>query len=252
MLESHILAALVAAIFGAALTLVVQRLLNKRGLFTYFVSHDPVGLSTKDSVFGTVRVTWNDKPVANLYLSRVELRNESLNDYEGIVVRVLADDTALLSESTQIVGTSRFLMWTEEFSRKLSVAHGDVATPYQMDLVRRQREFQVPTMNRGQKIQLSFLNDAVPGKRPWLGLELLHKGVKLEFRVATQQFMGVPGPSAALVGAVLGLVFLLAVVLAIEVTWIAATLCLAFGLAVQIPGALAIKSWRWFRNSIGN
>ena len=43
-----------------------------------------------------------------------------------------------------------------------------------------------------------------------------------------------------------------AVVLTIEETWVAATLCLAFGLTVQIPGALAIKSWRWFRNSIGN
>ena len=252
MLESRILVGLVASIFGAVLALLVQRLRNKRGLFTYFVWHDPVGLSTEDSVFGTVRVTSNDNPVGNLYLSRVELRNESLNDYEGIVFRVLANNTALLSESTQIVGTTHFLMWTEEFSRKLSVAHGDVATPYQLELVRRQREFQIPTMNRGQRIQLRFLNDAVPGKMPWLGLELLHKGVRLESRVAKQQFMGVPSPSAALAGSALGLVFLLAVVLTIETTWVAATLCLAFGLTVQIPGALAIKSWRWFRNSIGN
>ena len=122
MLESRILVGLVASIFGAFLALLVQRLLKKRGLFTYFVWHDPVGLSTEGSVFGTVRVTWNNNPVGNLYLSRVELRNESLNDYEGIVVRVLASDTSLLSESTQIVGTSRFLMWTEEFSKKLSVA----------------------------------------------------------------------------------------------------------------------------------
>ena len=252
MLESRLLVGLVASILGAILALLVQRLLNKRGLFTYFVWHDPVGLSTEDSVFGTVRVTWNNNPVRNLYLSRVELRNESLNDYEDIVVRVLASDTALLSESTQIVGTTRFLLWTEEFSRQLSVAKGDVATLHQIELIRRQREFHIPTMNRGQKIQLSFLNDATPGKVPWIGLELLHKGVKLEFRVSQQQFMGVPGPSAALVGSALGIVFLLAVVLTIEVTWLAATLCLAFGLTVQIPGALAIKSWRWFRNSIGN
>ena len=70
MFESRLIVALVAALVGAGLALVVQRLLSKRGLFTYFVWHDPVGLSTEDSVFGTVRVTWNSNSVRNLYLSR--------------------------------------------------------------------------------------------------------------------------------------------------------------------------------------
>ena len=68
MFESRLIVALIACLAGAALTLVTQRLLKKRGLFTYFVSHFPAGLSTDDPVLGTVRVTWNNTSVQNLYL----------------------------------------------------------------------------------------------------------------------------------------------------------------------------------------
>ena len=72
-----------------------------RGLFTYFVWHNKVGVSVDDAVFGTVRVTWNDNLVANLYSSTVELRNESLKDYENVVVRVFSNDTIHLTERAE-------------------------------------------------------------------------------------------------------------------------------------------------------
>ena len=252
MFENRLIVALIACLGGAALTLLTQRLLNKRGLFTYFVSHFPAGLSTDDPVFGTVRVTWNNRSVQNLYLSRVELRNESLNDYEGIVVRVVAYDTALLTEQTGVIGTTRALKWTEEFSQKLSVQQGDSATSSQIQLVHRLREFQIPTMNRGQVVYLRFLNDATLGQMPRIELEVLHKGVRLESRMNQQQFMGVPLPSATLVGLALGTLFLSGVILITDVIWVAASLSFVFGLVVRVPGALAIKTWCWFRDSIGN
>ena len=252
MFENRLIVALIACLGGAALTLLTQRLLNKRGLFTYFVAHFPAGLSTDDPVFGTVRVTWNDKSVQNLYLSRVELRNESLNDYEGIVVRVVAYDTALLTEQTGVTGTTQALKWTEEFLQQLSVHQGDGATFSQIPLIHKLREFRIPTMNRGQVVYLRFLNDATPGQMPRIELEVLHKGVRLESRMNQQQFMGVPLPLATLVGLALGTLFLSAVILTTEVIWVAASLSFVFGLVVRVPGALAIKTWCWLRDRIGN
>lgn len=252
MFENRLIIALIACLGGATLTMLTERLLSKRGLFTYFVSHFPAGLTTDDPVFGTVRVTWNNSPVQNLYLSRVELRNESLNDYEGIVVRVVAKDTTLLTEQTGIAGTTRGLRWTEEFSQQLSVQQGNPATPSQFATFSRLREFDIPTMNRGQVVDFRFLNDATPGKVPRIELEVLHKGVRLEFRMNQQQYMGVPLSSATLAGIALGTLFLLGVTLLTAEVWVGAILSFVFGLVVRVPGALAIKSWRWIRDGIGN
>jgi hypothetical protein len=61
----------VSGVGGALLMLLTQQILNKRGLFTYFVNHIRVGVSADDAVFGSVRVTWIGKAVANLYSSTV-------------------------------------------------------------------------------------------------------------------------------------------------------------------------------------
>jgi hypothetical protein len=68
-----------------------------------------VGLSAGDKVFGAVRVTWNDNPVDNLYLSTIELTNQSMKDYENVVVRAYTSDSILLTERTEIVGTTHIV-----------------------------------------------------------------------------------------------------------------------------------------------
>src|SRR3990172_7916169 len=176
-LENRLVVVLLSAVVGAILTLLTQRILNKRGLFTYFVRHNRVGVSADDLIFGTVQVTWNNNPVANLYPSTVELRNESLKDYENVNLRVYSSDTILLTERTEILGTTRFLQWSEEFLRKLMVPTGTQPTELQKNLHASQREYLIPTMNRDQVVRLTFLNVAKPEKQPSIWLDVLHKGV---------------------------------------------------------------------------
>ncbi len=97
---------------GMLITLMTQYIQSRRGLITYFVNHSRVGLSADDAIFGSVRVTWNGNQIANLYSSTVELVNQSAQDYENISLRAFSNDTELLTEKTEIVGTSRFLVWT--------------------------------------------------------------------------------------------------------------------------------------------
>lgn len=97
---------------GAILTILVQLVLNKRALFTYSFDHKRVGISVDHAVFGSVQVTWNDTPIANLFISTIEVRNESLKDFEGVTLRVWTTNTMLLTELTEIVGTRHVLART--------------------------------------------------------------------------------------------------------------------------------------------
>ena len=247
-LENRLAIGILFSVVGVALTLLTQRILNKRGLFTYFVRHDRVGISAQDAVFGTVRVTWNDNLVANLYSSTIELRNESLGDYENVVVRVFTNDTILLNERSEIVGTTYSLDWTEEYARNLTMQPGAEPTEAQKDIYAAGRDYLIPTMNRSQIVRLTFLNAAKTEQQPTLWLDVLHKGVKLKFRTPQTEFFGVSQRSAAIVGASSALVFLGIVVVLVDTAWLAAVVSLIYGLVVLIPGALLVKLWRWLRD----
>ena len=158
LLDSRLIVSLVSTGIGAFLMFLIQKIVNKRGLFTYSVRHNKVGVSTDDAVFGTVQVTWKGIPINHLYLSTIELKNESLKDYESVVAKVFATDTNLLTERSELTGTTRSLQWTEEFSNKLVVESGAQPTQEQWHLYCNQREYLLPTMNRGQVVRLAYLN----------------------------------------------------------------------------------------------
>lgn len=251
LLDSRWVVALVSTGIGAFLTLVIQQIVNKRGLFTFIVRHNKVGESTDDAIFGTVRVTWNGNVINHLYLSTVELQNESLKDFENVVVKVFTNDAHLLTERPELVGTTRIPQWTEEFANKLEVESGAKSKQEQASLSHRQREYLLPTMNRGQVVRVAYLNAALTEHQPSLWVDLVHKGVKLELRAPHNVFMGVPQPHAVLVGSALGMVVLGAVIWTIDTAWIASVICLVYGLTVLVPGAVCIKSWRWLREFLG-
>jgi hypothetical protein len=106
-------------------------------------------------------------------------------------------------------------------------------------------------MNRGQVVRLAFLNAASTENQPTVWLDIVHKGVKVKFRVAHDLFLGTPRPAAALVGAALGIPFLVIVIAFIDTLWVAAAACLLYGLLVVVPGALSIKLWRSMRELVG-
>ena len=250
-LQNRLIVALLSIVVGAILTLLIRRILNKRGLFTYFVSHYRVGVSADDAVFGTVRATWNNQPVSNLNSSSIELRNESLKDYENVTVRVFTNDTVLLTEGTEIVGTSCILQWTEDFQRSITVPSGSQPTTVQRNLYDSRREYLIPTMNRGQRVRLTYLTSAKTGQHPAIFVDILHPGVKTKFRIAQPEFLGVPQFTAAWIGSALGIVSVALVITTVETFWFAAVLSFLCGWLVLLPGALSIKLWRWLRDLFG-
>ena len=246
-INSKIFLGVASALGGIVITVITQHILNKRGIFSYYVFHNRIGLSAEDATYGSVKVTWNENPVANLYLSTVELINESMKDYESVSVRVYSNDAVLLTQRTEIVGTTHFLSFTEEYQTQIAVKEGNKPSDFQFNLFRRQRDFYVPVFNRGQKLKFQFLNAAISEKQPNIWVDVLHKGIKCKFRIARNMVFGVQQPAAALVGTAVGIVAVILVAIFISNSQVTAILSFIIGLLVLIPGALTIRLLRKVR-----
>ena len=238
---------------GIFATWIATRVLNKRAIFSYFVTHNKVGVSSESPMFDNINVTWHDRPIPDLFFSTIELKNESLQDFENIRITTYTGDTMLLSESTRIVDTPFILNWSEDYKEKLRVPLGESLTDYQSGLYGREREYVIPVFNRGQVVQISYLNSLHAGAtQPGIWVSGNIKGVTIKFRVPHQEFIGVPVPYASLAGIVSGLVGLLPLVAFVSNPWLVAGSALAYGFVAQVPGAFLVKAFRFVRDSIGN
>ena len=248
LLESKPFIAIASACGGVIAATLIQIWLNKRALFTYYVFHNQVGLSTDDAIYGSVKVTWNDNPVARLYLSTVELINESTKDFESVAVRIYTNNTLLLTQRTELSGTTRNIEFTDEYKQEILVSEGSQPTDSQLELYRRRRDYIIPIMNRGQKIRFELLNAAKTEEQPAIWLEILQKGINCKFRISQRLFMGVPQPTAALVGSVIGFIGICVILYYVNNFWLAGLLSYVIGLLVLFPGAITVKTYRRIRN----
>lgn len=170
LLDNKLFIALASGVGGAIALQVGQFIFNKRSTVTYNVRHSHVGVTTDDQIYGSIQVTWNGNPVPHLYLSTVEITNQSMKDIESLNVRIFSNNTLLLTQSTQIFGTTRPIDFSDEYHAKIDVPPGEQPTNQQFDLYRRQRDYIVPTFNRGQTLKFEFLNSATTAEPPMIWL----------------------------------------------------------------------------------
>jgi len=250
LLESEIFVPALSGVFGVLLTIVTQRLLNRRSMFSYTVTHNRVGLSVEDAVYGSVKVTWNDNPVNRLYLSTVVVTNQSMKDHKSVVMRVFSNDTVLLAGTAFISDGIEPIDFSEEYKSKIAVRDGDAPTAEQYDLYSRQRDYMVPVINRGQILRFELLNTPCTEAEPTVWLNILHKGIACKHHVHQQQVMGVPQLSAAWTGMLLSMLGVGIVLLLVKSAPLAALISLAVGWFSILPGAYAVKFYRKMRDHL--
>jgi len=251
LLQSEYISIIAGGIGGIVTAWLTQRILNKRGIFSYSVAHNRVGITTEDAIFGSVAVSWNGRTIQNLYLSTVEMKNESMNDYENVVVSTYTNDTKLMTEQTQLLDTPNILEWSEKYKKQLHIEAGNTPTENQLNLYNGQREHIVPIFNRGQSIKITYLNSANSSSMPGIWLSVSQKGVKLKFQEPQNQILGVPQGQSAFVGVLIGIAVLVALDLHVSEPWIIATIAMSYGFVAQLPGAYTIKMLRRAREAIG-
>lgn len=171
-----------------------------------------------------------------------------MKDFESVEVRAYTGDTDLLTEQSNLVDTTYVLDHTDEYKQMLHIPEGERPTDAQRKIYYAQRRYIIPTLNRGQIVKFEFLNAAHSETMPSIWLDILHKGIKLKFQKPQTYILGVPTDTAALLGIILGSIFLIFIVTNFDNKWVISLAVFSFGLVVQIPGAYAVKLWRRIRD----
>ncbi len=243
--ESKALLSALSAVGGGLIGNLIAVLRSRVKTMEYTVHHDRVAFSADDQIFGAIRVTWQNNDVTNLFSSHVTLENQTGKDFTNIKVKVYTGDTLLLGERTEIPGTSYSLKWTDDFQQRLHVPTGQAPSPQQVNTYNHSREYVVPVLNRGQRAVMAYLT-TVPaaGKGPAIWLDMLHEGVKVQHRLVVPQVHGVPVRVAVSVGLVVCVAALAIASVAFSEPWVAAAVCMVFGLLAQSIGAFAFRGLR--------
>ena len=239
-----------SAVGGALLTKFVARYRERIKVLEYTVTHDRLGLSAEDAIFGSVRVTWEGHELRNLYASTVVIENTTGSDHTNLKLKVYTGKTLLLNERSEIAGTTHIATWTDEYRQSLQVA-GQAPTEAQVYAYRHTREYILSVFNRDQRVVLTYLTtvpDADEGPSVWA--DMLHPGVRVAFRPLAQQIFGVPVPLALPLGLVVCLAMLVAISVYVKQPWLAALLSLMSGLAVQSIGAGIYRALRFLKQVI--
>jgi hypothetical protein len=169
-----------SALGGFVLSSLVNHLRARVKEVEYTVAHTSLGLSAEDRVFGNVRVTWQENELVNLYLSTLTLTNSTTEDLKDFTFKIYTgDETLMLSQRTEIVGTSYILHFSPLFAERLRVKEGEVPTAAQFEEHRHTREYLLPSLNKGQSAKIQVLT-TVPGGQtgPSVWADCLHPGVR--------------------------------------------------------------------------
>jgi small basic protein len=241
LLDNKPLLSMLSAIFGVLVAAIVNYIRNDLRTLEYQVHHERVAVAANDTIFGDVRVTWQGTEVKNLFVSTAILENATTRDFSNLKIKVHTDNTLLLTQYVELVGTSYVPPLTDEYIKFLAVQTGENPTPEQYNTYYHKREFLISTLNRGQKFLARFLvTDSNNDPSVWI--DALHAGVKLRFRPNQKHFLGVPVRITLPVA--LGVCFIVLILssLYLSTAWIAGILCMLVGLFAQIIAAVLYRT----------
>ena len=245
--RNNLVVSIVAGLFGALITAVVAKLHSKTARLRYSVRVEKIATSADDPIFGSVKTTWGNSPVRNLYMATVEIENSSTRDFENAEFKIYtAKDTFILNESGQMANKPYAVLWSPSYRQSLTVPTGKTPSPTQQETYHHTREYQIPVFNRADILHLNYLctrpnDDVVPGI--WVGTQI--KGARLDFRFVANVIFGVPVQDAAIRGLVISAITVVVSGFYLHNIWFASGISAFIAAGGQIWGAGEYKVERW-------
>ena len=92
-------------VVGGLVTAVATYVRNRLRTLEYKVLYERVAFAANDSIFGNVRVTWQNNEVQNLFVCTAVLENATTKDFPELKLKVYTGDTLLLTQYVELVGT---------------------------------------------------------------------------------------------------------------------------------------------------
>jgi len=244
---------------GGAVVLIVgflvRRFRERMVTLQWSVRHQSVAFAASDATFGNVEVRHNGIPVQALSMCFVEIANESTRDLVDVDFTVSYSDgttflmsVASLPEAQGLSFAPAYAGMADEFMALSEAARLTwPAFPY----MAKTRQYRVPVLNRGAKVDFAALVQAPPGVDPTATVVCLHKGVRLKHRPPAPVLFGVNQNRAIAIGWSMGLL----AILGLRLSGTVGTLPILFGFvggaAVGAIGAGLIWLTRIARRVIG-
>ena len=194
----------------------------------------------------------------NLYLSKVTITNRSLKDIESIIFTVYVNSKIchLLTETAILKGSVAPVLYSLEYKGKIDIHDNDDEDQRQSknDYWKTRREYQLPTLNRGASLEITYLVDVANGENPWIYVDTNALGVKIKHKqdpfVATH-IWGIHIRHAAYAGILFSLLFAFPVLISLgSIFWPHVMLALLIGIFCAAPGAWILKAYNYLRSLI--
>lgn len=242
---------------GAILAHLWQRYRNRMVVLRWQAWHQPIALSAQNPAFGTIEVRYNGNVVQNVFLSRVEIENESNKDLVNLDLNVLyTDGTTIYTAEGLVQGSVNGLLFTPGFAadlnRLLTMSTDDPSHAPLLNHLARRRDFRIPVLNRGGKANIALLVHAPPtGQNPFIHLATDSAGVKLVMQGPRFLLFGVDRNIAALVGLIFGAGLVVVIGTRIGTPYILALVAFIIGAFAAPLGAALVRALRFVRRLFG-
>jgi len=212
---------------------------NKIPRLQYSINKSALGKSVQDDLFGKVQITYNDRPVKNLFLCDLTLVNNTNKDFEDIEITVWCDiDTVILVSRANKFETINSLSLTEEYSEERRNAKEEE----DLKLAWSKRDYIIPILNRDDIVKFSCLVTSMVGAEPQIYLECDHSGLKLDANfVQPQLFWGENQGIGALVGLFVTSIISIFVVQYVQSKAFVALAVYLLAASLIFPGVLTLK-----------
>lgn len=247
----------VAFIIGGTATAVVsqawRRFQGRMFVLRYKVRHTSLAQSSGDVFGDKLQVLYRGQEVKGLYVTEAQFRNDSGSDLENLVITLeYRNGEQHYGGSGRLVGSTKNLPFSADFQKRVDryLAFNDPSqVSPDLPFIASTREFLVPVLNRGCSVAFTILTHS--DKFPYLHAVCHHKGLKIVEEKEVPMLLGVPTALAAIVGIIVGGIFLFVVYPFFSSFGWATLWSFLFGTAASIIGACVVLIWRLLLKVVG-
>lgn len=206
----------------------------------YTVWHQYLGASVDDTRFGSLKLLYNDNPIKSLYMSNIYLTNESEQDLSGLEINIICDQgSAILISYGKNRGSLKELTFADEYNTVLLEQK-----PGNMGYIFGRRDYKVPVLNRGDKVDFTLLTTNFKGLQPVLTVSCDHPGVKIKYGNVLPKLFGEPQAQSAWIGSLAALLLCMPIIVFIKSKTIAVLVAAITCLFAILLGIVLIKFWK--------
>lgn len=247
----------VFAIIGGLLSHLWSQYRARRITLSWTANFQKISPQGADPIFSKIQVSLNSQTHQNLYSCQLTILNESPRDVEEFDILINFQNSYTILHGQGGISTSaKTLSFSQPFQQTIQIVQqlsdSDRQGHPSYNYVVQNREFHLPSLNRGDSAIFTFLIDSTaPNQIASVLVTTEKKGVKLLSRPAQPNLFGVSLQLATPVGIIAAILLVFVISYLSLSSTASAFLGFAVGALALLLGLFLIKLFRFLKNIFG-